>query len=119
MSAPGRIIYQPGLEETHEEEDEEEEKEQDRDVESGPQTQQPDLRRSSRTPVPRQVFNLHTTKEADGQIEHSLLTGCELGNIGRGRLGEVGYMPSDPATYNEAVSGPDAERWKESMRNEA
>ena len=69
--------------------------------------------------MPRQVLNLHTTEEAYERIEHSLLTGSELGNIGMGRPGEVGYMPSDPANYNEAVSGPDAERWKENMRDEA
>ena len=51
--------------------------------------------------------------------EHFLLTSSELGNIGTGRPGEVGYMPSDPVNYNEAVSGPDAERWKESERDEA
>ena len=88
-------------------------------MESGPQTQQADLRRSSRTPVPRQVWNLHTTEEAYERIEHFLLTSSELGNIGTGRPGEVGYMPSDPVNYNEAVSGPDAERWKESIRDEA
>ena len=48
----------------------------------------------------------------------NLLTGSELGNIGTGRPGEVSFMPSDPANYNEAVRGPDAERWKESMRDE-
>ena len=46
-------------------------------------------------------------------------TGSELGNIATSRPGEVGYMPSDPAKYNEAVSRTDAERWKESMRDEA
>ena len=107
LPEPGRITYQPGSAETHEEEKEEEEgKEENEGVKSGPQTQQPDLRRSSRTPVPRQVLNLHTTEEAYERIEHSLLTGSELGNIGMGRPGEVGYMPSDPANYNEAVRGP-------------
>ena len=61
--------------------------------------------------MPRQVLNLHTTEEAYERIEHSLLTGSELRNIGTDRPGEVGYMPSDPANYNEEVSGPDAERW--------
>ena len=48
----------------------------------------------------------------------NLLTGSELGNIGTGRPGEMGYMPSDPANYNEAVSGLDAERRNESVRDE-
>ena len=121
MSEPGRIIYQPGSAETNEEEkeEEEEETEENEGVESGPHTQQPDLRRSSRTPVPRQVLNLHTTEQAYERIDYSLMTGSELGNIATGRPGEVGYMPSDPANYNEEVSGPDAERWKENMRDEA
>ena len=63
LSEPGRIIYQPDAAEIHEEEKEEEKEENER-VESGPPTQQTDLRRSSRTPVPRQVLNLHTTEEA-------------------------------------------------------
>ena len=69
--------------------------------------------------MPRQVLDLYTTEEAYERIEHSLLTGSELGNIGTGRPGEVGYMPCDLANYNEAVSGPDAERWNGSIRNEA
>ena len=64
------ISYQPGSAKTHkEEETAEEEKEENEGVESGPQTQQPDLGRSSRTPVPRQVLNLHTTEEAYERIE--------------------------------------------------
>ena len=93
MPEPGKIIYQPGSAETHEEE----EKGENEGVESGPQTQQPELRRSSRTPVPRQVLDLHKTEEAYDRIEHSLLTRSELGNIRTGRLGEVSYMSSDPA----------------------
>ena len=54
--------------------------------------------------MPRQVLNLHTTEEAYQRIERSLLTDSELGNIATGRPGKVGYMPSDPANYNEAVS---------------
>ena len=69
--------------------------------------------------MPRQVLHLHTTEEAYERIEHSLLTGSKLGNIATSRPGEVGYMPSVPANYNEAMSGPDAERWKERMRDEA
>ena len=111
LPEPGRITYQPGSAETHEEEKEdEEEKEENLGVELGPQTQQPDLRRRSRTPVPRQVLNLHTTEEPYERVEHSLLTGSKLGNIATSRPGEVGYMPSVPANYNEAMSGPDAGR---------
>ena len=91
LSVPGRITYQPASAETHEDE-KEEEKEENEGVESVPHTQQPDLRWSSRTPVPWQVLNLHTTEEAYERIVHSLLTGSELGNIGTGRPGEVGYL---------------------------
>ena len=66
---------------------------------------------------------LHTTTEecekAYERIEYSLLTGSELASVGTGTPGSVGYMSSDPANYNEAVSGPDAELWKDSMRDEA
>ena len=66
---------------------------------------------------------MHTTTEeyekAYERIEHSLPTGSELASVGTGTPGSVGYMPSDPANYNEAVSGPDAELWKDSMRDEA
>ena len=79
LPEPGKITYQPDSAETHEEEkEEEEERNENEGVESGPHTQQPDLRRSSRTPVPRQVLNLHTTEEAYERIEHSLLTGSCL-----------------------------------------
>ena len=54
--------------------------------------------------MPRQVLDLYTTEEAYERIEHSLLTGSELRNIGTDRPGEVGYMPSDPANYNEATT---------------
>ena len=61
---------------------------------------------------------LHTTTEecekAYERIEYSLLTGSELASVGTGTPGSVGYMPSDPANYNEAVSRPDAELWKSS-----
>ncbi|CAB1108204.1 unnamed protein product [Ectocarpus sp. CCAP 1310/34] len=45
---------------------------------------------------------LHTTEEAYERIEHALLTGGELGNMGTGSPGEVGYMHSDPANYDKA-----------------
>ena len=79
-------MFQLGLAETHEEQEkeEEEEKEENEGLESGPQTHQPDLRRSSRTPVPRQVLNLHTTAEAYERIERSLLSGIWLRGSVRG-----------------------------------
>jgi len=46
-------------------------------------------------------------------VKHAILTGCALGNTGTVSLGEVGYMPPDPANYDEAVSVPHAERWKD------
>ena len=115
----GRIIYQPGSEE----DDKEETQDEVDGAESAPQAQEPQLRRSSRQSVPPDRINLHTTTEecekAYERIEHSLLTGSELASVGTGTPGSVGYMPSDPANYNEAVSGPDAELWKDSMRDEA
>ncbi|CAB1111435.1 unnamed protein product [Ectocarpus sp. CCAP 1310/34] len=47
-----------------------------------------------------------------------MVTGSDFGNLGRGSPGEVGYMPADPATYDEAMSGPDAARWRASMNDE-
>ena len=62
--------------------------------------------------MPPDRINLPTTTEecekADERIEHSLLTGSELANVGTGTPGSVGYMPSDPINYNEAVSGPNS-----------
>ena len=67
----------------------------------------------------RQVLNLHTlTEETYDRTESALITGGEIGNIGTGRPGEVGYIPADPPTYDDAVSGPDAEGWIASMRDE-
>ena len=65
------------------------------------------------------MLNLHTlTEEAYDRTEYALITGDEIGNIGTGRSGEVGYMPADPPTYDDAVSGPDAEGWIASMSDE-
>ena len=38
-----------------------------------------------------------------------------IGNIGTGRPGEIGYMPADPPTCDDAVNGPDAKGWIASM----
>lgn len=63
--------------------------------------------------------NLHMiSEEAYDQAEYAMLTGIEMGNIGTGRPGEVGYMPADPPNYDAAIRGPDAEGWIVSMGKE-
>ena len=77
------------------------------------------MRRSGRQRKALDVLNLHTlTEETYDRKESALITGGEIGNIGTGRPGEVGYIPADPPTYDDAVSGPDAEGWIASMRDE-
>ena len=77
------------------------------------------MRRSGRQRKAPDVLNLHSlTEETYDRTEYALITGDEIDNIGTGRPGEVGYMPADPPTYDDAVSGPDAEGWIASMRDE-
>ena len=65
------------------------------------------------------MLNIHTlTDETCSRTEYALIIGDEIGNIGTGRPGEVGYMQADPPTYDDAVSGPDAEGRIASMRGE-
>ena len=52
------------------------------------------------------------------QAEYALITGEDVGSIGAGKPGEVGYMPPDPLTYDDAVSGVDAVGWRASMAEE-
>ena len=52
------------------------------------------------------------------QAEYALITGEDLGSIGAGKPGEVGYMPPDPLTYDDAMSGVDAVGWRVSMAEE-
>ncbi|CAB1096463.1 unnamed protein product [Ectocarpus sp. CCAP 1310/34] len=67
----------------------------------------------------RQSTNLVTSEEdAYQQVEQALLTGGVLGNIGTGNPGEIGYRPPDPTDYDDATRGPDADHWRESMREE-
>lgn len=113
-----QTIYQPGSTENNEEDQEDEQDHDQEATPTGSQTQPQSPRRSARTPVPRQVLNLCTTEETYERTERALVTGSELGNIGTGRPGEVGYMPSDPANYDEAVSGPESKLWHASMRDE-
>ena len=62
--------------------------------------------------MPPKVLNLCITTEVEyDQAEYALITGCVISNIGTERPGEIGYMPADPPTYNDAVSGPDAKGW--------
>ena len=77
------------------------------------------MRRSGWQRKAPDVLNLHTlTEETYDPTEYALTTGNEIGNIGTGRPGEVGHMPADPPTCVDAVSGPDAEGWIASMRDE-
>ena len=65
------------------------------------------------------MLNLHAlTEETYDRTEHDLVTGDEISNIGTGRPREVGYMPANPPTYDDAVSGQDAEGWIANMRDE-
>ncbi|CAB1121335.1 unnamed protein product [Ectocarpus sp. CCAP 1310/34] len=110
--APNVSVYQPAAVESSESEDED-------TTPTGPPPVAPGPRRSDRTSVAPQRLNLYTTEEdAYERIEHALVTGSDVGSIGSGRPGEVGNMPADPANYDEAVSGPDAERWRASMGDE-
>ena len=78
------------------------------------------MRRSDRQRKAPDVLNIHTlTDETCSRTEYALIIGDEIGNIGTGRLGEVGYMPAVPPTYDDAVIGPDAEGWIASMRDKS
>ena len=46
------------------------------------------------------------------------MTGSDVGNLGSGSLGEVGYMPADPANHDEAMNGSEAARWRASLNDE-
>ncbi|CAB1100998.1 unnamed protein product [Ectocarpus sp. CCAP 1310/34] len=95
--APNVSVYQPGAVESSESEDED-------TTPTGPPPVAPGPRRSDRTSVAPQRLNLFTTEEdAYERIEHALVTGSDVGNIGSGRPGEVGYMSADPANYDEAT----------------
>ena len=52
------------------------------------------------------------------QAAYALITGHDVGSIGAGKPGEIGYMPPDPRTYDDAVSGVDAVGWRENMAEE-
>ena len=52
------------------------------------------------------------------QAEYAQITGGDVGSIGAGNPGEIGYMPPDPRTYDDAVSGVDAKGWRASMGDE-
>ena len=110
---PGKINHQPRSTETKEEENEDEET-----VGPAPQAQQQGLRLSDRLRKAPDVLNLHTLpEETYDRTGYALIIGDDIGNIGTGRPGEVGYMPADPSTYDDAVSGAGAEGWIVSMRD--
>lgn len=97
------------------------ETEQEKDQEVAPtasETQQPQLRRSSRARVAPGVLDLHTSEEAYEHAEYAMLTGSAIGSIGTGKPGEIGYMPADPPTYDAAVTGSDGDGWVASMGEE-
>ncbi|CAB1113759.1 unnamed protein product [Ectocarpus sp. CCAP 1310/34] len=119
---PNTTIYQPGMAESNEEEttDDSDEEEDQSTAESTPSVPEP--RRSARASAPPQRLNLFTvTSEEDAyqQVEQALLTGGVLGNVGTGNPGETDYYrPPDPTNYDDATRGPDADHWRESMREE-
>lgn len=115
FSTPNPTIYRPGAVESNEEEYDESESEEE---DANPAGSLPSPRRSTRASAPPQRMNLFTTEEAYERMEHALVTGSDFGNVGIGRPGEVGYMPADPANYDDAMSGPEADRWKASMGDE-
>ena len=45
------------------------------------------------------------------QTEYALKTGQDVGSIGAGKPGEVGCVPPDLRTYDDAVSGVNAVGW--------
>eukprot|EP00752_Nemacystus_decipiens_P002677 g2503.t1 len=117
--APNMSVYQPGAVETTGEENEASDSEEEEDTApAGPPLAAQTPRRSNRRSVPVERMNLFTMEGAYDRTEHALMTGIDLANIGIGRAGEVGYMPADPANYDEAVSGPDADRWRASIKDE-
>ena len=79
-----------------------------------PQVQQALLRKSNRQrgispdSVSAQQWSLTTdveeiAHESYEQAEYALITGEYVGSIGAGKPGEVGYMPPNPLTYDDAV----------------
>ena len=46
------------------------------------------------------------------------ITGEAIGHIGAGKPGEIGYLPPDPRTHDDVVSGVDAAGWCASMAEE-
>ncbi|CAB1115713.1 unnamed protein product [Ectocarpus sp. CCAP 1310/34] len=52
------------------------------------------------------------------ETEYALVIGAEIGNLGQGIPGQLGYMPADPPNYRAAVNGPDAVGWMKSMEEE-
>ena len=94
-----------------------------------PQVKQTLLRKSNRQrgispdSVSAQQWSLTTDVEEIAhatyeQAEYALITGEDVGSIEAGKPGEVGYMPPDPLTYDDAVSGVDAVGWRASMAEE-
>lgn len=45
------------------------------------------------------------------RTQSALIKGSDLGNVGTGRPGEVGYTPADPSTFDNAARGSDSAGW--------
>ena len=119
--APSFIVYVPALNGGDDDDAGDEAEEESTGSSTPPGTSSPEdsgPRRTSRNPKPVQRLNLFTQEAAQEQIEHALVTCSDFGNLGTGRPGEVGYRPADPANYDEAVSGPEADRWTASVIDE-
>ncbi|CAB1110564.1 unnamed protein product [Ectocarpus sp. CCAP 1310/34] len=96
-----RRMCQPGAVGSRESEDED-------TTPTGPPPVAPGPRRSDRTSVAPQRLNLFTTEEdAYERIEHALVTGSDVGNIGSGRPGEVDSTATRQTVM--AVSSAEAE----------
>ncbi|CAB1114301.1 unnamed protein product [Ectocarpus sp. CCAP 1310/34] len=107
-------IFQPGIITGAETRDEEPEP---ADTNDGPDEEPPAVRKSGRTTKPRDRLNLFTTEQVF-ETEYALVIGGEIGNLGQGIPGQLGYMPADPPNYRAAVNGPDAVGWMKSMEEE-
>ncbi|CAB1111421.1 unnamed protein product [Ectocarpus sp. CCAP 1310/34] len=108
-------IFQPGIITGAETRDEEPEP---ADTNDGPDEEPPAVRKSGRMTKPRDRLNLFTTEQVF-ETEYALVIGGEIGNLGQGIPGQLGYMPADPPNYRAAVNGPDAVGWMKSMEEES
>ncbi|CAB1114048.1 unnamed protein product [Ectocarpus sp. CCAP 1310/34] len=107
-------IFQPGIITGAETRDEEAEP---ADTSDGPDEEPPAVRKSGRTTKSRNRLNLFATEQVF-ETEYALVIGGEIGNLGQGMPGQLGYMPADLPNYRAAVNGSDAVGWMKSMEEE-